>query len=95
MVGNHDNLCHNLFLALHSSAVGGHSGTQATWHRLKKIFHWPGMKKDVETWVAEWPVCQRSKHEHYQYPGLLDLLPVPDMAWTHISLDFVEGLPKS
>jgi transposase InsO family protein len=53
------------------------------------------MKKDVETWVTECPVCQRSKHEHCQYPGILDPLPVPDMAWTHISMDFVEGLPKS
>jgi hypothetical protein len=53
------------------------------------------MKKDVETWVAQCPVCQRSKHENCHYPGLLDPLPVPDMAWTHVSMDFVEGLPKS
>jgi hypothetical protein len=95
VVGNNTTLRKNLFTALHASAIGGHSGTRATYHRLKKLFYWPGMKKDVETWVAQCPVCQRSKHEHCHYPGLLDPLPVPDMAWTHISMDFVEGLPKS
>jgi hypothetical protein len=95
VVGNNTTLHHNLFLALQSSAVGGHSGTRATLYKIKKIFFWPGMKKDVETWVSQCPICQRSKHEHCHYPGLLDPLPVPDMAWTHISMDFVEGLPKS
>jgi hypothetical protein len=94
MVGSNTPLRQKLFEALHSSAVGGHSGMRASYHRVKKIFYWPGMKKDVETWVAHCPVCQRSKHENCHYPGLLDPLPVPDMAWTHVSMDFVEGLPK-
>jgi hypothetical protein len=34
------------------------------------------------------------KGEHIPYPGLLEQLPVAHMAWTHISMDFIEGLPK-
>jgi hypothetical protein len=45
--------------------------------------------------VAECDVCQRAKTEHCQYPGLLALLPIPHLAWTFISMDFVESLPKS
>lgn len=33
--------------------------------------------------------------EHVHIPGLLDPLPVLDMAWSHITMDFIEGLPKS
>uniref|UniRef100_A0A0A9AK86 Integrase catalytic domain-containing protein n=1 Tax=Arundo donax TaxID=35708 RepID=A0A0A9AK86_ARUDO len=53
------------------------------------------MKQEVKEFVQECVVCQINKAEHIPYPGLLQPLPVPDMAWTHISMDFVEGLPKS
>jgi hypothetical protein len=53
------------------------------------------MKKSVETFVAECPVCRRSKSKTCQYPGLLPPLPIPDVAWSFIFMDFVEGLPKS
>jgi len=53
------------------------------------------MHKQVKDYVRTCPVCQKNKAEHLPYPGLLEQLPVADMAWTHISMDFVEGLPKS
>ena len=53
------------------------------------------MNQEVKEYIKACPVCQKNKTEHNPYPRLLDPLPVPDMAWTHISMDFVEGLPKS
>jgi hypothetical protein len=84
-----------LLTSLHSSALGGHSGMNATYHRIKRVFYWKGLKADVNKFVSECPVCQKAKGENCQYPGLLDPLKIPDMAWTHISMDFIEGLPKS
>ena len=40
-------------------------------------------------------MCQQAKVEHVKLPGLLQPLPVPDQAWYVVSLDFIEGLPKS
>jgi transposase InsO family protein len=94
-VGNNEQLRTKLIAALHSSPVGGHSGMTATYHRIKQIFFWPGLKKDVEVWISTCPICQRSKHEQCPSPGLLAPLPIPDMAWAHISMDFIEGLPNS
>lgn len=51
--------------------------------------------QEIETFLHECAVCQRVKGEHCHYPGLLDPLPLPTSAWTDISLDFFEGLPKS
>ena len=62
---------------------------------MKLIFHWQGLKQDVVTFVKNCPVCQLNKAEHTPYPGLLEPLSVPDFAWAHVSMDFVEGLPKS
>lgn len=33
--------------------------------------------------------------ENTPYPDLLQPLEVPDQAWTHISMDFIKGLPES
>ena len=53
------------------------------------------MQQQVKNFVKECAICQKNKAKHVPYPGLLEPLPIPDMAWTHISMDFVEGLPKS
>jgi hypothetical protein len=49
----------------------------------------------VEIYVTHCVVCQRAKSEKYQYPCLLAPLPIPDMAWTMISMNFIARLPKS
>ncbi|KAK4390228.1 Transposon Tf2-12 polyprotein [Sesamum angolense] len=50
---------------------------------------------DIQNWVKECEVCQRSKHENNPYPGLLQPLPIPEQAWFCISMHFIEGLPSS
>ncbi|XP_049353866.1 uncharacterized protein LOC125818385 [Solanum verrucosum] len=42
-----------------------------------------------------WKGRLRHKYDVFAYPGLLQLLPIPDGVWTDVCLDFIEGLPKS
>lgn len=95
LVGNNVPLRLQLLENFHKLALGGHSGERPTFQRLKLVFFWPGMHQQVKEFVKACPVCQKNKAEHIPYPGLLQPLPVVDLAWTHISMDFVEGLPKS
>jgi hypothetical protein len=53
------------------------------------------MRQDIATFIKQCPICQINKPEHIKYPGKIHPLPVPDMAWTHINMDFIEGLPTS
>jgi hypothetical protein len=94
-IGANTNLRQRLFEAFHSSPIGGHSGNRVTHHKLKRLFYWPHLKKFIAQQVSECPVCQISKIEKVQYPGLLNPLNIPKMKWSEISIDFVEGLPKS
>lgn len=54
-----------------------------------------GLKQDVENFVKQCIVCKQGKHEHCKILGLLQLLPIPKGAWQYVTLDFIEGLPKS
>ncbi|XP_026428499.1 uncharacterized protein LOC113324393 [Papaver somniferum] len=63
--------------------------------RAKAYFQWPGMKSDIIEFVTSCDICQRNKGDHNYPTGLLHSLPIPDHAWQHITMDFVEGLPKS
>lgn len=46
-----------LISLLHDSAAGGHSGFHATYHRVRRLFAWRGLKEMVRTFVRQ---CQLS-----------------------------------
>lgn len=49
----------------------------------------------MQQFVAQCVICQQAKPERVKYPGLLQPLPIADHNWQIISMDFIEGLPKS
>ena len=53
------------------------------------------MKQDVESFIKQCSVCQQSKHSNNHPLGLLQPLPIPEGVWRDLSMDFIEGLPKS
>lgn len=94
-IGNNSALQTKLISALHSSAVGGHSGARATYHWVSQLFHRSGMKQQIEDWIRQCQICQQAKHERTHPGGLLQPLPVPTRPWKDITMDFIDGLPKS
>ena len=53
------------------------------------------MVPDVSAFVTACTVCAQNKTPRQASSGLLQPLPVPHHPWSHISLDFVTGLPSS
>jgi hypothetical protein len=95
LVGNTTDLRKRLLESFHNSVLGGHLGEKVTYTKLKSLFYWPGMKSDVAAYIKTCPTCQLNKSENIPYPGLLQPLPIPDMAFQHLTMDFIEALPKS
>lgn len=86
---------YHILQSLHESPLGEHSGIQNTYLRVRQLFHWPKLKANVRGFVLACDTCNRCKHENVAYTGLLQPLPIPDQAWSSVSMDFIEGLPKS
>jgi hypothetical protein len=94
-LGDNAQLHQSIMSALHNSALGGHSGFPVTYRRIKAVFAWPGMKRQVKEFLQSCLTCQQAKPDRMEYPRLLLPLPVPDHAWHTVNLDFISGLPQS
>ena len=66
-----------------------------TLKRASTSLYWQEMKQDIQAYVAACKVCQQNKCSTLSLAGLLQPLPVPHHIWEDLSLDFIEGLPKS
>ena len=95
VIGDCDQLKDKILQSLHGSPLGGHSGIRNTYHKVKQLFYWPHLKKNVMDFALACDVCQCCKHETVAVPGLLQPLATPVQAWTSIPVDFVKGPPKS
>lgn len=51
-IGNNAIVQKRIIQSMHSSAIGGHSGFQVTYHKTKKLIAWPLMKKDIQSFVG-------------------------------------------
>jgi hypothetical protein len=63
-IGQNFALQTKLTAAFHASVIGGHSGTQATYHKLKNLFRWTGMKQDVGNFVRQCEICSATSNSH-------------------------------
>lgn len=95
MVGTNGGIRLQILKTIHETAIVGHSGIHTSYLRAKGLFYWKGLKADIEAFIQSCGVCKMCKDESVATPGLLQPLPIPNGPWAHISMDFIEGLPKS
>lgn len=90
-----DNLRSQVIQWGHNSHLACHPGVTRTIHLLSQRFWWPSLRTDVQDFVKACPTCSQNKTISRSPAGLLQPLPVPKRPWSHISMDFVTGLPPS
>jgi len=61
----------------HRSSLSIHPGATRMYQDLKRLFWWPGKKKEIVEFSYACLVCQKSKIEHKKPSGLMQPLFVP------------------
>ena len=79
----------------HEPPYAGHRGAQATTQAMEIYFYWSTMRQDINEYISKCLTCQQVKYSRQKSYGLLQSLPIPNMPWESIAMDFVFGLPKS
>ncbi|KAK8941019.1 hypothetical protein KSP39_PZI010072 [Platanthera zijinensis] len=84
-----------LMYEAHFAKYSVHPGSTKMYRDMKKLFWWPGLKRDVARYVAKCNTCALVKAECQKPGGFLKSLPIPEWKFDDISMDFVHGLPRS
>lgn len=79
----------------HASPTGRHGGFLKTYKRISAKLYWVGLKADVKKFVVACATCQQNKYETLSPVSLLRPLAIRHAGWEDVSMDFIEGLPKS
>ena len=79
---------------LHGGTLGEQFSEAKTLALVKANFFWPKLDKDIARFVKKCVVCMMAK-THGNNAGLYTPLPIPNMPWEEVSLDFVLGLPRT
>jgi hypothetical protein len=79
----------------HKSRFSIHPGGTKMYKDIRRMYTWPKMKKNIAEYVSKCFTCQVVKAEHKRPAGLLKSLPIPVWKWEHISMDFIDGLPRT
>ena len=95
VVPGDDNIKRDILAHCHDDSTAGHFGVFKTCELVSRSFHWPKLRKFVKRYVSSCDTCQRSKTSRHKPYGLLQPLPVPELPWSSISMDFIVQLPES
>ena len=85
----------DILTEMHCPAYQGHPGICKMTRQVLQHFWWPGIRKDIETFVRSCPDCQNNKSTSQKTAGLLHPLPIPDKPWDSGSMDFIVQLPPT
>ncbi|GKB90711.1 putative reverse transcriptase domain-containing protein [Tanacetum coccineum] len=61
----------------HKSKYSVHLGADKMYHYLRDMYLWPGMKRDIATYVSKCLTCSKVKAEHQRPSGLLQQPEIP------------------
>jgi hypothetical protein len=83
-----------MILEAHYNWMERHFGVEKTMEILHKHFYWPKLRQEVIKYIRSCTACAIAKPTTKKQ-GLYTPLPIPDMPWESISMDYMSGLPST
>ncbi|GJZ42796.1 putative reverse transcriptase domain-containing protein [Tanacetum coccineum] len=84
-----------IFNEAHKSRYSLQPRADKMYHDLHDMYWWPGMKRDIATYVSKYLTCAKVKAEHQRPSGLLQQHEIPEWKWDKITMDLIIKLPRS
>mmetsp|Transcript_71211 Transcript_71211/g.148592 ORF Transcript_71211/g.148592 Transcript_71211/m.148592 type:complete len:951 (+) Transcript_71211:1853-4705(+) len=84
-----------LLAEAHDSKVAGHRGVDKTYAAISEVYYWPNLYNDVLRYVTTCNSCQLNKPSHVLGGGPLKPIPIPELPFLEVGLDFVGPLPAT
>ncbi|KAJ0921353.1 putative nucleotidyltransferase, Ribonuclease H [Helianthus annuus] len=94
-IPNRDDLRKFLMKEAHNTKYSIHPGADKMYHDMRTSYWWPGMKKDIATFVSKCLTCSKVKAEHQRPSGLLKQPRIPIWKWESVAMDFITKLPRT
>ncbi|GJZ62624.1 putative reverse transcriptase domain-containing protein [Tanacetum coccineum] len=79
----------------HKSKYSVHPGADKMYYDLRGMYWWPGMKRDIATYVSKCLTCSKVKAEHQRPSSLLQQPEIPEWKWDNKTMDFITKLPRT
>ncbi|GJR91251.1 putative reverse transcriptase domain-containing protein [Tanacetum coccineum] len=79
----------------HKTRYFVHPRAGKMYHDLRYMYWWPGMKRDISTYVSKCLTCSKVRAEHQRPSGLLKQPEISEWKWDKITMDFITKLPRS
>ena len=73
----------------HSSTIGGHSGLNRTYNRLKEKYFWENLKLDIQNRIKNCEDCQRNKLKREKTKQPMVITAAPGKTFDNIAMDIV------
>jgi transposase InsO family protein len=72
----------------HESLASGHQAAERTTRQMEKLYYWPGMRTEIQSYTSSCETCQRQQESNHSKYGLLHPLPIPEDRGVDLSIDW-------
>ena len=84
----------NIIKEKHNGGLSKNFGQDKTFAQVNDFYYWPKIQTNVKRFVEKCRICQHAKGRS-QNTGLYLPLPITNLPWYAVSMDFVFGLTKT